>query len=142
MGGQIHIRIKSREDLTRAAEHYHDAVFAPEDARHNATTSTFSLTLWRETEGHVVRSRLPLLKRRVDHWARSVLTFKDCLRADIQVRDPGVWPLLNLVDYDPATGKIHFEIDGPMEITLYVSSLDGMLEDTGEVASEPGGHAA
>jgi hypothetical protein len=138
--GSLRLNICDEETLDRAAGHCHDGVFDPEEAGFDSATSTFTLRLWRETEGRLVPRRIPFLKRRVDAWVRCCLVFREVQSADVHRRytDP-MRPLIEDINYDANTSTVALKAMGFYDATLRVARIRGELADTGEIASNPGG---
>ena len=86
--GCLHLVIKDEEALLTAVDYCHDGALDPAKAAYDQGTQTFRLELWRETEGEVISTRVPLLKRRISHWVRCELIFRQVESAEIRRRYP------------------------------------------------------
>lgn len=141
---RLHLQITDERSLLDATDYLHDGVFPPKDAQYDAAEGVFTLTMWREVAGRRVPTRIPLVSRRVDHWARCRLVLRQVKHAIIRPKRRGdtmdslPWPMVNEVVYRPETSEIRvLDCAGDLEITLQVSAIDGYLDDTGEITSDP-----
>jgi hypothetical protein len=133
------VQISDQASLARASNALHDAVFRPEDIVDNQESGIFRISLWREVSELARTRRVALVLTRVETpRVRAELEVSQVTEAAIRVTDGVGFDVYCLegIRHDRATGKIQFQVMGPLEIAITVKALCGSLRDIGEVTWE------
>jgi hypothetical protein len=136
--GQLHLIIGDEQSLMEAIDYCHDGAVDPRSAAYHEPSQSFHLKLWRESEGEIIATRVPFLKRRTNRWVPCDLIFRQVVSAEIDRRFRDEVPdNFNTMRYSASTGTLELVMDISLEIRLRVSRLDGELRDSGGRVSRP-----
>ena len=61
MTDHLKMTIADEASLLAATDYLHDGTFDPSEAKYDATTATFALTMWREADVRKVPTRIPFI---------------------------------------------------------------------------------
>lgn len=126
------IVINSIETLERAADFYHDAIFASKQITFDKKNKIFSLKMIRDImEDAVIIEKKTFFRKK---WSvprmKSILTFYHVNKIDLNSREPD--DIISNIRYDEDKHRIKISCVKNTTIYLTVQKLDGKLEDIGE----------
>lgn len=126
------IVIDSPTALQGAAKHYHDATFSTDDIVFEERTRTFRVKINRPVlEKAVLKRKILSFEVSLTPRIESLLTFHNVNRMEIEQTSKS--DILLSIEWDSKNGQLSMACAQNTGIKLQVDSLEGLIEDSGEL---------
>ncbi len=132
---KLRLVITDSEELNRATDLLHDALFDFADIEYDETRQLFHARVWREVPELARHKRVVPFVCRIDSpRVRCVLEFSSVRNALIERTDEAITGRYCLTDlhFDPKRMCIDMLVSGPLKVQLTVDRLSATVKDEGE----------